>query len=62
VEPASAAGVAGIIKRRADLPEGSVVCTLTGHGLKDPETAVGTTAAPAAVPATAAAVAAALGW
>ena len=62
VEPASAAGVAGIIKRRADLPEGSVVCTLTGHGLKDPETAVGGAAAPAPVPATAAAVAEALGW
>jgi threonine synthase len=38
-EPASAAGVAGILKYRDDLPEGPVVCTLTGHGLKDPETA-----------------------
>ena len=34
-EPASAAGVAGILKFRADLPEGPVVCTVTGHGLKD---------------------------
>jgi threonine synthase len=39
-EPASAAGVAGILKYRSDLPEGPVVCTLTGHGLKDPDTAV----------------------
>jgi len=38
-EPASAAGVAGIIKHKGDLPEGSVVCTVTGHGLKDPDTA-----------------------
>jgi threonine synthase len=39
-EPASAAGVAGILKFRDDLPPGPIVCTLTGHGLKDPETAV----------------------
>jgi len=39
-EPASAASVAGLIARRAELPTGSVVCTLTGHGLKDPATAV----------------------
>ena len=39
-EPASAASVAGLISRRAELPTGSVVCTLTGHGLKDPATAV----------------------
>ncbi|MEA2023903.1 MAG: threonine synthase [Actinomycetota bacterium] len=39
-EPASAAGVAGILKYRSDLPDGPIVCTLTGHGLKDPETAV----------------------
>jgi len=39
-EPASAAGVAGILKFRDDLPPGLIVCTLTGHGLKDPETAV----------------------
>ena len=36
-EPASAAGVAGILKYRNDLPDGTIVCTLTGHGLKDPE-------------------------
>jgi len=39
-EPASAAGVAGILKFKDDLPPGPIVCTLTGHGLKDPETAV----------------------
>jgi threonine synthase len=38
-EPASAASVAGILKYADDLPEGSIVCTLTGHGLKDPDTA-----------------------
>ena len=38
-EPASAAGVAGILKYKEDLPEGPVVCTVTGHGLKDPDTA-----------------------
>lgn len=39
-EPASAACVAGIRKFRTELPDGPVVCTLTGHGLKDPDTAV----------------------
>ena len=39
-EPASAASVAGLLANRADLPDGSVVCTITGHGLKDPATAV----------------------
>jgi threonine synthase len=36
-EPASAASVAGLIKYGA---EGRVVCVLTGHGLKDPTTAM----------------------
>src|SRR3954469_10472454 len=36
-EPASAASVAGLIKYGA---EGRVVCVLTGHGLKDPQTAI----------------------
>lgn len=39
-EPASAASVAGMLATRAELPEGPVVCTITGHGLKDPATAV----------------------
>ena len=34
-----AAGVAGILKFADDLPEGEIVCTVTGHGLKDPDTA-----------------------
>ena len=36
-EPASAAAVAGVLKYGA---EGRVVCALTGHGLKDPQTAM----------------------
>jgi threonine synthase len=43
VEPASATGVAGLLRVAEDgrLPAGSlVVCTVTGHGLKDPETAL----------------------
>jgi threonine synthase len=36
-EPASAAAVAGLLKHGA---EGRVVCVLTGHGLKDPQTAI----------------------
>jgi threonine synthase len=41
-EPASAAGVAGVTKavEAGELdPEATVVCVLTGHGLKDPTTA-----------------------
>jgi threonine synthase len=43
VEPASAASIAGLLLTAADgrLPAGStVVCTVTGHGLKDPSTAL----------------------
>ncbi|HEX3787483.1 MAG TPA: threonine synthase [Pseudonocardiaceae bacterium] len=43
VEPASAASVAGLLLTSSDgrLPAGSlVVCTVTGHGLKDPATAL----------------------
>ncbi|MFO7859183.1 MAG: threonine synthase [Ectothiorhodospiraceae bacterium] len=42
-EPASAASVAGATRdiRSGRIPEGStVVCTLTGHGLKDPDVAI----------------------
>jgi len=42
-EPASATSLAGVLKDVATgkLPEGSsIVCTLTGHGLKDPDTAI----------------------
>jgi len=43
VEPASAASVAGLLRTVGDgrLPSGStVVCTVTGHGLKDPGVAL----------------------
>lgn len=43
VEPASAAGIAGLLKCHAagGIPDGStVVATVTGHGLKDPGVAV----------------------
>jgi threonine synthase len=45
-EPASAASVAGLLVHGVPAPEGgeqprSVVCVLTGHGLKDPDTAFG---------------------
>jgi len=39
-EPASAAGVAGLLRYGAD-GAGRVVCVLTGHGLKDPQVALG---------------------
>ena len=47
VEPASAAGIAGLIKKRDYFAKGSVVAvTLTGHGLKDPDTAMANAPAP----------------
>jgi threonine synthase len=64
VEPASAASVAGLLHRHADglLPRGAtVVCVLTGHGLKDPEWAIAGAAQPTSVKADAVAVAAELG-
>jgi threonine synthase len=63
-EPASAAGVAGLLKARAtgQVPAGSVVaCTITGHGLKDPDTAVQGVLAPPVISIDVAAAAAALG-
>ncbi|WP_455221938.1 threonine synthase, partial [Kaarinaea lacus] len=42
-EPASAASLAGAMRdiKNGNIPEGSkIVCTLTGHGLKDPDTAI----------------------
>ncbi|MFQ5470013.1 MAG: threonine synthase [Gammaproteobacteria bacterium] len=42
-EPASATSLAGAMRdiNRGKIPEGSkIVCTLTGHGLKDPDTAI----------------------
>jgi threonine synthase len=64
VEPASAASVAGLLRLRANgtISEGStVVCVLTGHGLKDPEWAIAGAAHPNEVPADANVVAAELG-
>lgn len=50
-EPASAASVAGLLKY--GVPRGStVVCVLTGNGLKDPDTAVGSSGLPDVVDAT----------
>jgi threonine synthase len=64
VEPASAAAVAGLFRAIAEgtvAPEETVVCTLTGHGLKDPERAISEVELGATVEPTAAAVAAELG-
>ncbi len=64
VEPASAAGVAGLLATAADgrLPAGSrVVCTVTGNGLKDPDWAISGAPTPVTVPIDAAAAADALG-
>ncbi|WP_173140731.1 threonine synthase [Kibdelosporangium persicum] len=63
VEPASAASVAGLLMVAGDgrLPAGStVVCTVTGHGLKDPDTALLAMHEVEPVPVDAGAVAAAL--
>jgi threonine synthase len=63
-EPASAASVAGLLQLAASdrLTKGStVVCVLTGHGLKDPEWAITGAAHPPSVPADPQAVAAELG-
>ncbi len=48
-EPASAASIAGIIKKTKEgyFEKGArVVCTLTGHGLKDPDNAIKVSAVP----------------
>ena len=63
-EPASAASVAGLLRLAGEdrLPGGStIVCVLTGHGLKDPEWAITGAAHPPSIPADAHAVAAELG-
>jgi threonine synthase len=61
-EPASAASVAGLLKYGAGLPEGPVVCTLTGHGLKDPDTAAADFGEIRPVPPTLDAVLESLDW
>jgi len=48
-EPASATSIAGAMRdiRNGKIPEGSqIVCTLTGHGLKDPDIAIQQSTAP----------------
>jgi threonine synthase len=53
-EPASAASVAGLLKAHAQgrVPAGvRVACTLTGNGLKDPDTAIARSPRPTPVPA-----------
>jgi threonine synthase len=63
-EPASAASVAGLLQLAVEglLPPGAtIVCVLTGHGLKDPEWAISGAAHPPSVPAEAEAVAEELG-
>jgi threonine synthase len=66
-EPASAACVAGLLKHastvvgKASLRDARVVCIITGHGLKDPETALGIETQSTEVDADIAAVEAATG-
>ncbi|WP_457568908.1 threonine synthase [Desulfurobacterium sp.] len=54
-EPASAASIAGVIKANKEknlFSKGDViVCTLTGHGLKDPDTAMSMGVKPVTLPA-----------
>jgi len=62
VEPASAASVAGVLKkakegyfesakRKAQSAKQRIVCILTGHGLKDPDRAIASIEKPKVVPA-----------
>jgi threonine synthase len=65
MEPASAASVAGLVKTvksgRVE-PGSTLVLTLTGHGLKDPDTALESASRPTTVPAELGAVLAQLGF
>jgi threonine synthase len=64
VEPASAASVAGLLHaREQDLLEAGqrVVCTVTGHGLKDPDWAISGAPRPTTVPVDASVAAQQLG-
>jgi len=55
VEPASAASIAGLIKLTSEgyfpKTDGNIVCTVTGHGLKDPDNAIKQSAAVTSVKA-----------
>jgi len=64
VEPASAATVAGLVKMAKGgrfEPGSTLVLTLTGHGLKDPDTALESATRPTSVPPSIDAVRAQLG-
>ncbi len=64
VEPSSATSVAGLLQahKQGTLAEGQrVVCTVTGHGLKDPDWAIAGAPKPRTIAADAEAAAAALG-
>ncbi|NJK38477.1 MAG: threonine synthase [Oscillatoriales cyanobacterium RM2_1_1] len=64
-EPASAASVAGLLKVKDQVPSGAtVVCVLTGNGLKDPDTAIthSNNAFKSGIPAEIEAVAGAMGF
>jgi threonine synthase len=64
VEPASAASVAGLLQAHAEgsLPVAArIVCTVTGHGLKDPEWAISGAPEPQTIPSEVSAAADALG-
>lgn len=63
-EPASAASVAGLLKQGAGgaLAGQTVVCVITGSGLKDPDTALGIEAVRHEAPAELEAVERVLGW
>lgn len=64
-EPASGASVAGMLKlaKQGKIPDGStVVCILTGHGLKDPDIAIKQGQKPISVPCKVDAIAKHLGY
>lgn len=66
VEPASAASIAGVIKlvQQGYFPqaEGTIVCTVTGHGLKDPDNAIKQSDPITVVPAEMAAILQTIGY
>jgi threonine synthase len=64
-EPASAACVAGILKQRTvgrSFAGQTIVCIITGHGLKDPETALGVEPEIRRLPADTAVIEREMGW
>lgn len=52
-EPASAASIAGVVELAKESffrPGDRIVCTLTGHGLKDPDNAIAQSVSPVTIP------------